>query len=104
MSKIHFVVITLKECLNDPEFGVLLEEDDGKRRFFTMYKGEPLEYEAEKIEYIRFAEKREFGESGPSPGNPNEWPIPVEEFCSTRLEQRNMRDIKLDKARDQIKL
>lgn len=93
MSKIHFVVITLKECPKDPEFGILLEEDNGKQRFFTMYKGEPLEYKANKIAAIRFAGKREFGESGPEPAfSWHEEMISLGKFCSTKLKERNLRD------------
>lgn len=70
MSKIHFVVFQTNDEKSRPEFGILLEEVDGLswvQRFFSLYKGESLEYQPEQIKWIRFVEKREFGESGPTP-------------------------------------
>ena len=59
MNKIHFVILTIKGYYN-PEFGILLEETDGKRRFFTHCKGKPYEYKEEDIKFIRFMGKFNF--------------------------------------------
>lgn len=67
MSKIHFVVLEVDEEHSIPEFGILLQENDETKRFFTLYKGEPLEIDSRRIKTIRFVGKREFGESGPLP-------------------------------------
>jgi hypothetical protein len=70
MSKIHFVVFQTNDEKSRPEFGIMLEEDHSlcvEQRFFSLYKGVSLEYQPEQIKWIRFVEKREFGESGPTP-------------------------------------
>lgn len=84
MSKIHFVVLEVNEENSIPEFGILLVENDGTNKFFTLYKGEPLEIGSHQIKNIRYVGKREFGESGPLPDNDLE-SFSLQEFLNSSL-------------------
>ena len=65
LADIHFVVLLVKQKRGwgNPKFGILVV-DHGLNRFFSLYKGRPVEYKPEQIEKVRFVEEFEFGKSG----------------------------------------